>query len=84
MMAECVELPNSCLENGREHIHKQDMKSFVAEDSESKSLRQLRWRRRLEILLLSGVILSVCALFIIPTIFYALPPPNLDRVVILI
>ena len=32
------------------------------------------WGRRLEILLLSVVILAVCALFVTPTILYALPP----------
>ena len=32
------------------------------------------WKRAVEILVLSGVILLVCGLFTIPTIFYALPP----------
>ena len=32
--------------------------------------------RRLEIILLSVVILAVCALFVTPTILYALPPKS--------
>ena len=32
------------------------------------------WRRRLEIIVLTCVILAVCTLFVTPTILYALPP----------
>ena len=39
------------------------------------------WSKRWEVLLLTCVILAVCALFMIPTIFYALPPFSLIKVV---
>ena len=39
------------------------------------------WSKRWEILLLTCIILAVCALFMIPTIFYALPPFSLIKVV---
>ena len=45
------------------------------------SKSQKVWSRRWEILLLTCTILAVCALFMIPTIFYALPPFSLIKVV---
>jgi hypothetical protein len=43
--------------------------------SNTKGLRlKENWKRAVEVLVLSGVILLVCGLFTIPTILYALPP----------
>ena len=40
-----------------------------------------RWRKVLEIFLLLCIILAVCALFVTPTILYALPPSSLVQAV---
>ncbi len=62
-----------------EEQHKSQLDSKVSiskEDLISEPHPQTKsvWRRRLEIILLTCVILAACALFVTPTILYALPP----------
>ena len=68
---------DSCLKDGVEpKAHPTSQVSISKENLISESHPQTNsvWRRRLEIILLTCVILAICALFVTPTILYALPP----------
>lgn len=64
-----------CLKDGREDKSQLASKVSMSEKNLiNEPQPQTNWRRRLEILLLTCVILAICALFVTPTILYALPP----------
>ena len=66
-----------CLKDGEQHKPQLDSKVSISKEeliSEPRLQTKSVWRRRLEIIVLTCVILAVCALFVTPTILYALPP----------
>ena len=63
--------------DGGEHKSQLDPKVSISKEnliSEPRPQANSARRRRLEIILLTCVILAICALFVMPTILYALPP----------
>ena len=76
-----------CLKDGEQHKPQLDSKVSVSKEdliSEPRLQTKSVWRRRLEIIVLTCIILAVCALFVTPTILYALPPLSVIRMVSLV